>query len=88
VLETFFIVAEKVLPVFTEDPVKRIISKTAGAVCHGEYPAGDKSSPGYLRGKTGAGVWVRGEIAGNRFSSHLLQHKDQFRKCGRSGPGV
>jgi hypothetical protein len=88
VLEAFFIVAEKVLPVIAEDPVKRIISETAGAVCHGEYPAGDKSGPGYLRGKIGAGVWVQEDVIDKRVSTRLLQRKDKYRGCGKSGPGV
>ena len=39
VLKALFMGADKVLPVVTEDLVERIISKDAGTVSHGVYPA-------------------------------------------------
>jgi len=50
VLKALLIGADKVLPVVAEDLVERIISKDAGMVSHGAY-----------QGKTGAGVWARGD---------------------------
>jgi hypothetical protein len=50
VLKTLVIGADKVLPVVTQNLVERIISKDAGTVSHGAD-----------QGKTGAGVWARGD---------------------------
>lgn len=44
VLESILIGADEVLPVVTQDLAERIISKDAGAVSHGVFPAGVKQA--------------------------------------------